>query len=83
MAMLEGLALWEQLDSHGKLARQVSPVKEATQALLDNLNRLVLQVKKKTKVIQQLQGKQLILVLQCSKGKKKRMKILVLVQLLG
>ena len=62
-AMSKILVLWKQLDSQGKL---VSQVKLATQALLDKLHRLALQVKKETKAIRELmvlQGKQIILVL--------------------
>ena len=50
---------------------------------MDKLERLVLQVKKKTKVFQQLQGKQIILVLQNAKRENKQREILVLVRLLG
>ena len=43
----------------------------------------MLQVKKKTKVIQQLKVKQVILVLENSKGNNKQREILVLAELLG
>ena len=39
--MSESLVLWDQLDLQGKLVREVSPDKEATQVLLDKLIRLV------------------------------------------